>query len=153
MRAGDSFNMYQGWYDKVLAVNPKNANDLLFGDYDVEHSTDGGTTWTNISQAPVYTHWDQHAIAFNPIDTTKIFAGNDGGLYKISYDEDSSGTPWQFFPLPITQFYSSAIDSANGAFAMGGTQDNTLYSDSGYIEKHLAKHYWRRCCNDGDESV
>ncbi len=122
----DTLDWYQGWYDKVFAVNPRNANDLLFGDIDVYHSTDGGGTWANISQAPINTHVDEHAIAYNPIDTTKIFVGNDGGFYQIIYDTDFTNIPWKSSPLPLTQFYSSAIDSLNAAFAMGGTQDNGL---------------------------
>ncbi|HET7152622.1 MAG TPA: T9SS type A sorting domain-containing protein [Candidatus Kapabacteria bacterium] len=120
----------QGWYNKTLAVNPLDENAVLFGDIEMYYTTDAGTTWANISNAygsPNNTHADQHAIAYNILDTATIFAGNDGGIYKIRFD-----SAWQFLPIPVTQFYSSAIDSNRAWFAIGGTQDNglLLYNDT-----------------------
>jgi len=120
----DPTQLYQGWYNKVLAVNPVNENDILFGDTQMYRSTDGGMSWSDISATfipPPNTHVDQHAIAWSISDTSQIFVGNDGGTYKINYD-----SAWQFFPIPVAQFYSSAIDSAHPSFVIGGTQDNGL---------------------------
>ncbi|HZV13419.1 MAG TPA: T9SS type A sorting domain-containing protein, partial [Candidatus Kapabacteria bacterium] len=124
---GNISDYYQGWYDKVLAVNPLDENNVLFGDVDMYYTSDAGATWENISNAPLNTHVDQHAIAYDPVDTSTIFAGNDGGVYKIRFD-----SAWQFIPIPVTQFYSSAIDTSRAWFAMGGTQDNglLLYNDT-----------------------
>ena len=91
---GAFFN--QGWYDNVIAVDPKDPNRVWAGGVDLFRSDDGGKTWGVASYwwaqfddgtfAPSYSHADQHAIVFHPhyngTTNKTMFVGNDGGIFK-----------------------------------------------------------------------
>jgi hypothetical protein len=117
---------YQGWYDNVVAVDPTNANDAVFGGVTMLTTTNGGSTFTDVARpysgGPL--HPDFHAVAFTGV-TGAFYAGNDGGVYSTS-DFGGSGSPsdWNDLNagLSITQFYAgSSIDLTHLA---GGSQDN-----------------------------
>ena len=116
----------QGWYDNVIAVDPSNSNTIYVGGVDMMKSTDGGSSWTQLTAwtsgygYPVV-HADHHAIAFDPTNSNTVYSGNDGGIYKST----DGGSSWISLNngLAITQFYGGAV-SPTGADYQGGTQDN-----------------------------
>lgn len=137
----------QGWYANSLWVDPTNASHLIVGGLDLFQSTNGGTSWTQISDwtnTPVSPHADHHAIVadsgFNGGTDTAVYFGNDGGLYAAANPLNVtklSGWTELNNGLAITQFYGGAghagvTASANGNIVpvVGGAQDNgtLLYS-------------------------
>ncbi len=114
-----------GWYFGCLEVDPIDANKVYIGEIDFLRSTDGGNTWSNITNSYSGTfdqqHPDQHALWINPANSAHLICGNDGGVF-ISFD---NGSTWsKAYDLPISQFYSSGIDYQIPSRVYGGTQDN-----------------------------
>jgi len=125
----------QAWYNNIIAVDPTNPNIVYAAGLDAWKTSNGGSTWTQISNwytqggAPPYMHADIHAIAFHPTTPSTFFVGNDGGVYKST----NSGSSWVSLNnnLGITQFYYGAIHPTLDKY-YGGTQDNgTLALSSG----------------------
>jgi hypothetical protein len=90
----------QCWYDNVVYSPPGNPNVVyLLGsfDYGQDHfqsnargvllSTDGGATWSDLTQDSdpqhaEFTHPDQHAIVVNPSNPFQYWEGSDGGIIR-----------------------------------------------------------------------
>jgi hypothetical protein len=158
----ESQPIHQGWYDNVIAVDPKNANRVWAGGIDLFRSDDGGRNWglasywwsteegvpAQLSRA--YVHADQHAIAFHPqyngTTNKAMFVANDGGVFMTSNATAAVATSpngicnpsatklvWvRRNSLGNTQFYHGAVFPDGSAF-LGGTQDNgTNYSQVGF---------------------
>jgi hypothetical protein len=90
----------QCWYDNAV-FSPAGFPDVVYllgsFDYGQDHgvsnaravllSTDGGTTWSDLTQdgTPIhanYTHPDQHAIVVNPSNPFQYWEGSDGGVVR-----------------------------------------------------------------------
>lgn len=151
----------QCFYDMAIGVSPVNpliiyaggTND--FGGDALTVSTDGGTTWSpdlyagnngSTVNSSGQLHTDTHAIAFSN-DGTKVYEGNDGGVWMTTNVGLSSNITWSDLnaPLAITQFYpgiSILPSSANTGF--GGTQDNGTQEYAGNLQ-------WQNIpmCGDG----
>ncbi len=126
-----------GWYFGQLDVAPDNPNKVYLGEIDVLYSSNGGTSWANITNA--YSSWtwdmqhpDHHTLWINPYNTNNIIVGNDGGVFKTWQGRDSW---YKLKDLPISQFYAMEVDYLNPARVLGGTQDNgTIMTRSGGID-------------------
>lgn len=108
----------QCWYDIVLAVNPGNAQQVIFGGIALYASNDGGNTFFSAGGG---IHVDQHALAF--ADATTLYAGNDGGVYRGILP----GFVWESLnsDLALTQFYPGlSLQPGAGLGILAGTQDN-----------------------------
>ncbi len=138
-------------YNMVVAVKPDDENFVLIGGTCLFRSRDGFATaptdkfdtWIGgydpetpdkNFQYPNL-HPDQHAIAFDPKNKSKIWCGHDGGLSfasdikaKVTVSSTSASKfPWtnKNNKYITTQFYTVSIpDAANDDRIMGGTQDN-----------------------------
>jgi PKD repeat protein len=129
------FTRGQAWYDLSIGVDPNNDQVLFIGGIDIFKSTNGATSWSQIS------HWyggfgfqdvhaDQHDVFFSPGSSSKAFFTNDGGIY---YTDNATST----MPTLIakeegyntTQFYACAIHpTANTNYFLAGSQDNGTHS-------------------------
>ena len=113
-------------------MDPNDPNTVFAGELDVFKTTDGGGSWTQItnsggSQYP-YMHVDQHNIKF--IDSNRIIFSNDGGVY---YTTDGGATVNERNTgYNVSQFYSVALHPDDGSqYVLGGTQDNGTWTVSG----------------------
>ncbi len=125
----------QDWYDLIASVDPTNANVVYIGGVDLFKSTNGGSSWTQISSwwggCDVYVHADQHAMTFKPGSSELLF-GNDGGVYRTttggtSFESKNNG-------YNVTQFYACAMSGEAGKDAfLAGAQDNgtQYYTNAG----------------------
>lgn len=111
-----------------LSNLPKDCNAT------VVKSTNGGSTWQDISLGDVNTkgpnvgfpvgattlHPDDHAIVFDPNNPNVMYTGNDGGLFVTA----DGGHSWKNLNpgLGTLQFQSVSVGSNGQIF--GGTQDN-----------------------------
>lgn len=116
----------QGWYNNVLTVKPDDANVVLAGGVRMVRTSNGGSTWSTTASS---VHPDHHAFAFDPTNPSRLYNGNDGGMYR----SDDAGFNFTAInnDLAISQFYAMAVDQRLPDRTYGGTQDNgTLTSNS-----------------------
>lgn len=135
----NDFARDQAFYNLTLEVDPENDEIVYAGGIDIFRSSNGGSSWSQISKwsnnndlkdfTVSLVHADQHAVAFNPLDSNKGVFANDGGIY---YSDNLSGTILNETGIVarnkeynITQFYSGAIgQDATSEILLGGAQDN-----------------------------
>ncbi|QOJ00120.1 MAG: hypothetical protein HRU70_06315 [Phycisphaeraceae bacterium] len=118
----------QCWYDAYVAVDPTDENVVYVGGVDPRYatagvlkSTNGGTTWTEISNAGgTQLHPDHHAMAFGPNGV--IWEANDGGIYRST----NGGASWVNVntTLGVAQLYDIEVHPTSPERMLGGTQDN-----------------------------
>ena len=130
---GTNFNGGQAWYDFYMHVNPFDPNYAYVGSIDIWRTTNGGTSFQNITNgySGGNVHVDQHNLAFHPTDPDKMFCANDGGIWYST----NRGTSFSNMnsSLTLTQFYRIAADPSNASHVMGGTQDNGTQRTLGTI--------------------
>ncbi len=109
-----------GLFYLEIFPDPKNVDRIYLVETNTSVSEDAGRTWRQVPARNK--HVDDHAVWIDPGNTEHIMIGSDGGLYE-SYDR---GTNWRWFGnLPLTQFYTVALDNAEPFYNVyGGTQDN-----------------------------
>ena len=136
-------------YNTYLAASPTDANTVYVGTRDLFRSTDGGVTFTDLTNsfAPPYPngnyqpgsqkfHSDQQSFAFEPGNSNTFYAGCDGGLFKTT----NAGANFTSLntSLSLTQFVSIGVHPTDGTKSYGGTQDNgtqrRLVGTSGWRE-------------------
>ena len=140
-----------GWYNNVIAVDPRDPNRVWAAGVDWFRSDDGGRNWGLASWggagAASYAHVDQHGIVFHPHydgDGNQIaLIGNDGGIYRTTNARAATsngpraactgGAPiqvaWQSLNrgYGVTQFYHGT-PFPDGTRYLAGAQDNgTIY--------------------------
>ena len=117
----------QCWYDLHVTVHPADPNIVFFGGVALFRSTNGGNTFATVTGAM---HVDQHFLAFDPQNPQRVYAANDGGIYR----SENGGTVWTGINngLAITQFYGGiSLHPSNSLLVIGGTQDNGTLSYTG----------------------
>ncbi len=127
------FGGSQGWYNNIIAVDPTHPDTVYVGGIDFWKSTNGGQTWTNLTNGyGTYNgqniHVDQHAIAFANGNGSIFYMGNDGGVWKTT-NGASSFTNCNT-NLQTIQFYDIDADQNSSGKTIGGTQDNGTESDN-----------------------
>lgn len=132
------FTRGQGWYDLILAVDPNNPNIVLAGGIDLFRSTNGASSWSQISKwsnnnnlanlSCSYVHADQHQIVFKPGSSSTVLFGTDGGVFytsSVATAANSNVISARNQDYNVTQFYAAAIHPTAGSdYALAGAQDN-----------------------------
>ncbi len=106
-----------GWYLNIVSVQPTNPDVVLVGGLTAHRSTNGGSSWSNITPP----HVDMHAYAWDA--SGRLLAGDDGGVHRSL----NLGNSWQALNsgLGIIQFYAGfSLHPTSDDVAFGGTQDN-----------------------------
>lgn len=107
-----------GWWFARIWVDPQNADHVFVAGVPLAESVDGGNTFVN--QTTI--HADQHAMVWDPNVPSRVYLGNDGGVYR---SETNGSEPWTFASQqPFTQFYTLDVSESDGSRIVGGTQDN-----------------------------
>ncbi|KAA2252709.1 glycosyl hydrolase [Solihabitans fulvus] len=114
----DSQSSYGWWFGKVW-VDPHDARHVHVAGVPLLTSLDGGTTWTDDGGA---LHGDEHALIWDPRYPSRVYAGDDGGVFRSDAAGDSGWTKATY--EPFTQFYSVAITPQDTRRVSGGAQDN-----------------------------
>lgn len=129
-------NMYlnphsgQGDYDNAVNVDPSDKNRILVGGVTFwEWSSSEGwqlLSSTSSGAAPFYVHADMHHIVWHPTKKNRVFAMNDGGIFR----SNDNGATWSAISKGYTSAQFYAIDYGYNGELMGGTQDNgTIFID------------------------
>ena len=131
-------------YNRVVGVDPQNANYVYFGLRALYLSTDGGATGiydpsdvnkpqdNRIDFAKV--HADQHALAFSPplhrsgSAPTRVYNGTDGGIATTANPTSGTAADWELLNNGLATMLFFQIDigrgnAANNAYTYGATQD------------------------------
>jgi hypothetical protein len=121
-----TINPGQGWYNLAIGIDPSNPDICVAGGLNFYRTTDGGSTWNQITRwvgtALNYVHADHHGVFWNG---TQVLLSTDGGIFYsnnngVSYADRNVG-------IRTLQFYSCALHPTNN-FYLGGTQDNGSHS-------------------------
>src|SRR5215212_1038544 len=140
-----------GWYNNVIAVDPRDPNRVWAAGVEWFRSDDGGRNWGLASYGyggagSFYAHSDQHAITFHPNydgDGNQIaLIGNDGGIYRTtnaraatsngSQAACTGGQPIQVAwttlnrGYGVTQFYHGTPFPDGTQYLAGAQDNNTL---------------------------
>lgn len=127
--SADDFTRGQAFYDLLIKVDPKDENTLYVGGIDLFKSTDGGTSWTQISHwyggfGYQYVHADQHGLAF--ASSNRMVFSNDGGVYFSDNGGTTIGSRNKDYNT--LQFYTVGVaptTAFNGQdYFLAGAQDN-----------------------------
>ena len=132
----------QGWYNNTIWVDPIDPDLVIIGGVRIYRSTDGGSSFTQISSPLDYyegnsAHADCHiAVPASNYSTSArtVYFGTDGGICRAPNITNTSLTSgWQIkngTTLNTTQFYAFDVaGSFTNPIIIGGTQDNgTLMS-------------------------
>jgi photosystem II stability/assembly factor-like uncharacterized protein len=109
-----------GWWFGNIRVDPTNENKVFALGIQMYRTTNGGSSWTDVTQI---THVDKHAMYINPANPNWIIEGDDGGIYIST----NGGSQWtKSYDLPVTQFYTIHVDFSNPQRVYGGAQDNSI---------------------------
>ncbi|MDH4471808.1 MAG: T9SS type A sorting domain-containing protein [Fluviicola sp.] len=110
----------------MIGYSPNDVNTLYCGYVVAYRSTNGGSSWTQITDwwgSGQFTeiHADFHYIAYSN-NSSHVYFCNDGGVYKLNETTDQ----WTDLSngLKIGQFYRIANAGNHALVMIGGTQDN-----------------------------
>lgn len=121
-----TINPGQGWYNLAIGIDPNNPDICVAGGLNFYRTTDGGSTWNQITRwvgtTINYVHADHHGVFWNG---TQVLLSTDGGIFYsnnngVSYADRNVG-------IRTLQFYSCALHPVNNYY-LGGTQDNGSHS-------------------------
>jgi hypothetical protein len=134
------YNNSLGGYCLVLAVHPTDPNQVFIGGNDLYYSSNGfqdaGTKIGGYPDDPQNPpphplHPDMHAIAFSPVNPSRLFVGHDGGVSSTD-DYMNGSADWTGFNngLSSAQVYHSSLDhgTLGSDFIESGLQDNNTYA-------------------------
>lgn len=140
--SANDFTRGQAFYDLMIEADPTNDNILYVGGIDLFRSTNGASSWTQISKwsnnpglstLPVpLVHADQHAMTFRPGNSNQAIFGNDGGIYYASSlstaQNSSSAIGVRNNNYNVTQYVKAGIGPNGPGDTAGiftaGAQDN-----------------------------
>ncbi|WP_020672700.1 WD40/YVTN/BNR-like repeat-containing protein [Amycolatopsis nigrescens] len=137
----DSQASYGWWFGKVW-VDPGDSRHLHVAGVPLVTSKDGGRTWTADA---VSTHVDHHAMIWDPRHPSRVYLGNDGGVYRSDAGGDGGWVKAEH--EPYTQFYSAAITPQDPSRISGGTQDN------GSLRSWNGQRFNEYLGGDGEENL
>ncbi|MES2645987.1 MAG: glycosyl hydrolase [Bacteroidota bacterium] len=109
------------FYFACVVIDPKDPKRIYRPGFVFSYSSDGGYSFFDASNEGGWVHSDHHALWINPVNTSELWLGTDGGVY-VSLDR---GATWTFKGnLPLGQFYHVAVDQKEPYRMYGGLQDN-----------------------------
>jgi len=113
----------QGWFCLAIGVDTLNTDNVIAGGLNFHRTTDGGASWTKLSDwasaSQMYIHADHHAVKWNG---SQVLVATDGGIF---YSADNGVTfVHKNIGLRIKQFYSCAIHPSSTNYFLAGAQDN-----------------------------
>lgn len=109
------------YYDGIW-LDPSNSDHAWVVSPALLESKDGGKSFARDSLGLV--HGDFHALWIDPGDGQHWIVGNDGGVYESR----DGGKAWEHMAIPIGQFYTVIVDSAQTPYQVcGGLQDNGVW--------------------------
>ena len=119
-----------GWANFFITVSLNDPYSLWSGGHIIFKSTNSGSSWSP-TVTPWYCclHTDIHQLLYDPNNSNRFFAANDGGIF-VSTDQALSWNP-SSNGLACSQFESMGQSNVDSNFVIGGLQDNgIIYNNS-----------------------
>lgn len=117
----------QGNYNFGLGVDRTNANTVYMVAHNNWKSTDGGLTWTQLTNWWEKCHTDMHQIQTSPYNNNELYNMNDGGIF-MSTDGGLNWTPKSDGIYGYEIYHGNCSPTRKDMISIG-TQDNgELYS-------------------------
>jgi len=110
-------------YFSAPYIDPTNDKRIWELGVTIFKSEDGGATFENMPNSPVYDvglKTDHHTMWIDPRDTRHTLVGGDGGMHE---SWDLGLTYVRMNNIPIGQFYKIAVDDRDPYWIYGGLQD------------------------------
>jgi photosystem II stability/assembly factor-like uncharacterized protein len=129
-QAGLSGAFVYGWWFGRVWVDPKNSDNVWTAGLDMLKSTDGGLTFSSSSNGM---HVDQHALVWDTRIEGRMWAGNDGGLWR----SDDGGSTWEPPEVePFLQPDGMDVSEQDPNMIVVGMQDNgeAITNEDGQFE-------------------
>lgn len=125
----DSTDAGQGNYNTGLGVDRTNANIVYFVAHNVWKSTNGGVSWSQLTNWWEKVHTDMHQINTSPYNNGQLWNMNDGGVW-LSTDGGNTWTPKSDGIYGIEIYHGGTSPTRRDMVSIG-TQDNgELYASS-----------------------
>ncbi|HLQ38303.1 MAG TPA: hypothetical protein VK348_10895, partial [Planctomycetota bacterium] len=135
-RSSSTTNLGMSYYYDGLWVDPTNAGNLVVSALQVHRSSNGGQTFTQISNGYIMTtdpHPDAHTVVGDPGDNgtidRRVYVGTDGGVH-VADDilAAAQGSGWRDLDATMrsTQFYGAAAHATNDVLVAGAQDNGTL---------------------------
>ncbi|MBK8848283.1 MAG: T9SS type A sorting domain-containing protein [Bacteroidetes bacterium] len=129
----------QGNYNYMLAADITDPNIVYLGAHNFWKSTNGGSTWSQLTNWWAVLHTDMHWVRVNPYNPAQIWTANDGGVWLstnvgLGWTRKSNG-------LYVYEMYHGITSPTRRDMISIGTQDNG--------ELYLADTTWY--CNRGGD--
>ena len=125
----------------AIWVDPLDSNHVIVGGQNLARSTDGGASWTQISNGiqtgsvPSGQHLIVASPGYNGATNRTIFIASDGGLYRandiLAVTSPSAGWAALNNGLAITEFWSGAGHMGLNGRIIGGARSGGALSYSG----------------------
>lgn len=119
----------QGDYNFSIGVDRLNANTVYVVSHNNWKSTNGGITWTQLTNWWEKCHTDMHQIVTSPYNNNNLYNVNDGGIF-LSTDGGNNWTPKSDGMYGYEIYHGNCSPTRKDMISIG-TQDNgELYSTS-----------------------
>jgi photosystem II stability/assembly factor-like uncharacterized protein len=130
------------FYFSLLVADPKDYKRLYKPGLLLYASEDGGKSFSTLgaSTFSIPYHPDTHALWIDPNQTSTLYVGTDGGVYKSL---DTGATWQQLRNLPVSQFYHATFDMERPFNVYGGLQDNGSWAGPSEAAGGVRNRDWR----------
>uniref|UniRef100_UPI004049FF1C WD40/YVTN/BNR-like repeat-containing protein n=1 Tax=Flavobacterium sp. TaxID=239 RepID=UPI004049FF1C len=125
------------FYFSRIVVDPKNPDLVYKAGLSGSISRDGGKTFKSLGNM----HSDIHDIVIDPIDSSRIYVGTDGGVYRSA---NNGSTLTIVENLPLSQFYHITLDNEEPYNIYGGLQDNGSWYGPSKSDGGIEARDWER---------
>ena len=152
-----------GWWFGRIFTDPDEKDRLFVTGVELMASDDGGDTFTQMGQTlagvvtgehHVNVHADQHGMAWDPNVDGRVYAANDGGIYRSDNDGDV-GTWTGGLQQGWTQHYSVDVSEQSTDYVITGLQDNMCQRSFPVDDGAVTQHAWTKVgiCGDGLQTL
>ncbi|MFI7025933.1 WD40/YVTN/BNR-like repeat-containing protein [Micromonospora sp. NPDC049900] len=112
-----SQSTFSWWFGKIF-VDPGDADHVFLMGVNLMRSTNGARSFSSVGGV----HADQHVMRWDPKVPSRVYLGNDGGVYR---SETNGASGWvKAVDERYTQFYTVDVAQTDPSLKVGGTQDN-----------------------------
>lgn len=138
-----------GWWFGRLWVDPINPNHVFVAGVSLLSSLDGGVVFAPHTGP----HADEHAMVWDSTDPTRVFLGNDGGVYR-SDNRGLVNAQWTAAThQPWMQPYTIDVSQQNPDRVVAGFQDNGCNRSWNSSGTPSASGWTSYCGGDGEAAI
>ena len=156
-------NSTYGWWFGRVYPDPDEVERVFVTGLELMASEDGGSTFTQMGNTTagvvtgahnVIVHADQHGMAWDPKKPGRVYAVNDGGVYRSEADGDI-GTWVGGLQQGWTQHYSVDVSEQSPNYVVSGLQDNMCQRSFPADDGAASKTAWTKLglCGDGLQTL